>query len=138
MKKVKFLYFEDDKGNKTNVAFAPGYYWDPEHLDDIVVKCEIVNDKVILSIVFDPNDVPPWTTKKEYLKEINSISKDLNKNSNWDAWEFFNFYPTKELKNGEDIFSLVADDNSESFDLVYSPQNMKNLKKMEDYLKNNK
>lgn len=137
MKKVNFLYFEDDKGNRLDVAYAPGYYWN-EYIEDSVIQCEIINNKVVLSCVFDPNDVPPWSNQKQYLKELKSINKDLNKKTNWDAWEFFNFYPTKELKIGEDVYGLVSDDNSETFDLINSPQNLKNLKNMEDYLKNNK
>ena len=123
MEKVNFLYFEDDDGTKTNVAFVPGYYWG-ESLEDVTVRCEIVAGKLVLTAVFEngytSNDI------KNMNKELKHFSTGV------DAWEFFQFYPTKELKDEEDTLILVADEDSSTFKAVNSTQNLKNIKSFSD------
>lgn len=121
MKKVNFLHFADIDGNKTNVAYAPGYYWS-EHLEDLVVKCEITNGKMILSVV--PFQ---WMTGQE-IKDINfELKKGIN-----DSWEFLTFYPTDQLV--EDSLDLFADQNSKMHKIITSPQNLQNILDVVDKL----
>ena len=120
MKKNNFLYFEDENGTKTNVAYAPGYYWS-ENLDDVVVRCEIVNGKLILTGVLEK-----WYTPED----VKNINKDLKKFGVGDSWEFFDFYTTTDLI--DDSLNLVADNNSSTFKAINSPQNLKYIQSFSD------
>jgi hypothetical protein len=130
MKKMKndqitFLYFADEQGKQTNIAYAPGFYWG-EHLEDISVKCEIIDEEIILSPVIEP-----WMNKSE-IKALNSEFSNYNI---YDSWEYLDFYQTKELDSCEDYLGLYANKNSSTFDILNSTQNIKNLKNMENKLK---
>ena len=115
-KSLNFLYFEDYKNNsKSKVAYAPGYYW-KEELDDIVIKCEIINNHVELSVVPEK-----WITSKE----ISIINNEL-KNGIGDAWEFIQFYKTPQLNLGDDTYFLVSNSNYDIFKSIkYNKNNYK-------------
>ena len=122
-KQINFLYFADEKGKQqTNIAYVPGFYWG-EHLDDISVKCEIIGGKIALSPVIES-----WMDKDE----IEALKYEFKNGTISDSWEYLRFYPTEELKTKEDYLVLYADKNSSMFDVLNSPQNMKNIQNFKD------
>ena len=76
MKSPCFLYFEDSKSNKIKVAYAPGYYFGDE-FDDIVIRFEISNCNVSMSIVREET-TPEWMIDDEYDEYVYNIEDELN------------------------------------------------------------
>ncbi len=112
---MDFLYFLDENNNKTNIAFCPGYYFD-ENLDDLVIKLEIIDYKIIFKVVKNP-----WMAKS-YEKEINNYLKK----SNFDGWEYFTFYNNEKLE-GEDNLIIYAEEHSSIYKILNSSQNIENI-----------
>lgn len=122
---MKFLHFEKKDGTKVLSAKMPGYQLYGENYDDIDFKLSIVDGKIKIDVIVDH-----YMTQDD-IKNINADIKHTP--INWDnGYEFFDYYDIED----ESILVLIADSNSNIFNLINSKNNLSNLKNMESTLKN--
>ena len=112
--KINFKHFTDDT-NTYDTAYVSGYVWS-EWLEDYTIECKIINGELKTSVFAED-----WMTQDE-MDGINSELEPIE-----DSWEFIDF--SKE-PNGEPELYLVADSNSEMFNVLNSKQNLDNIDNM--------
>jgi hypothetical protein len=121
-KKIKFSHFESEKGDKVkSLQIYLGSLNIDEWLDDVEVQMDIVDGDIKFTVLEQQH------YDKDELKEI----QKLLKHSDWDGYEFFDFYEI----NTNESYHLVGDTSSDLGDVMFSSQNLNNLKSMENTLK---
>lgn len=117
---MKFLYFEDEEGNKVqSVSIYAGSLCTGLLDDDMSIKLSIVDGKIIFELLED-----------FYKDDESNILKFLN-TIEWDnGYEFIDFYDITNNKS----YLLFADTNSNVYDSIYSEQNLDNINKIKDVL----
>lgn len=116
MSKIKFSHFEDvETKEKTNsVSIYLGNLNMNPWLDDVEVEMSILNGDVVFDILNQQ-----YYTKEE-LKDIKMELKYIN----WDnGYEFFDFSDI----NSNRSYILIGDRNSNTFNMINSPKNLKNI-----------
>lgn len=110
---MNFLHFEKADGSKLNSAKIPGYQLFGETFDDIDFKLTIIGGKIKVDLIVDP-----YFTQGE-IDDINEFIK--SEKIDWNAgYEFVDYY---DLNTGEDLY-LIADKNSDVFNIVNSNKNL--------------
>lgn len=110
---MNFLHFEKTDGSKLNSAKIPGYQLFGETFDDIDFKLTIIDGKIKVDLIVDP-----YFTQGE-IDDINEFIK--SEKIDWNAgYEFVDYY---DLNTGEDLY-LIADKNSDVFNIVNSNKNL--------------
>jgi len=108
MNKLKFLYFEDQNDNSTNIAYSPGEFF-LGYDDGTIIKCEIVNGNLKLSVDYNISEIPNSQTVAQFKKDVKELNKILS-HTNVDNWEYFDFYskPEKVWTDDPDL-TLIED-----------------------------
>ena len=110
---MNFLHFEKTDGSKLSSAKIPGYQLFGETFDDIDFKLTIIDGKIKVDLIVDP-----YFTQGE-IDDINEFIK--SEKIDWNAgYEFVDYY---DLNTGEDLY-LIADKNSDVFNIVNSNKNL--------------
>lgn len=123
MDKIKFKHFETDSGKiSKSIQINLGSLNLNEWLDDVEVEMTIKNDDIHFNIL----------NKHYYDKgELKDLQYEL-KRINWDGgYEFFDLL---DIQTNETYF-IIADRNSDMFNKINSPQNIKNLNQITKKLK---
>jgi hypothetical protein len=113
--KIKFSHFEDSNSIKINsIDIYLGNLNINECLDDVESKMEIVDGEIKFTILNQ------HYYDKEELKDIYNELKKIN----WDnGYDFFDFIDI----NTNISYILIADGPSETFNIINSSKNKKNI-----------
>jgi hypothetical protein len=121
---MNFLHFEKIDGTKVDSAKIAGYQLYGEFFDDIDFKLTIIDGKLKIDLIIDP-----YFTQDE----IDDITDHIkHEEINWNnGYEFLSY---KDINDDSDLY-LVADENSDIFNIVNSPKNIKNINKVANKMK---
>ena len=118
---INFLHFADESGKKHYEAKLYAGMIFGEQFDDIMLSARVADGKIKLEI----------DDEEGYYKDMHSEMRRMIKNIDWDGgYEFVIFYGKNEEK-----LRLVGNRNSEMSDMIYSDENISNIKKTMKKLK---
>lgn len=121
---IKFTHFEKEDGTKVQSAKIIGYQFFGDFMEDINFIIEIQSGTPIITDVFDKS----FLSKEEVDDIMDFVS---NQQIDWDGgYEFIDYVDLVD----ESPLALFGDRNSKTFDLINSPQNIKNIQNLQKTL----
>lgn len=113
---MNFLHFKKLDGTKVDSAKIAGYQLYDESFYDINFKLTIIDGKIKIDLIIEP-----YFTQDD-INDINNHIK--NETINWNnGYEFLSY---KDIIDGSEV-RLVADRNSDMFDVINSDKNLQNI-----------
>lgn len=124
---MEFLYFRKNDGSKLSSAKIQAYQLYGTDFDDIELELKIINGKILIELLDKQNF---------YDESIKGIEDHIqNTPINWNnGYEFLSYI---DMSDNEEL-ELIADKNSDTFNMYNSSKNLQNIKKFEKRLKKSK